>query len=343
MEIHDHGGPGRLAQALASYAAASGESHTLRAMLDHLPVVAFRIDPEGRLAESSGLARAAIVAERGDSRGRLVREAYADFPEILDALDRAQAGETVEFQIAIGGREYRTVYRPLPDGSIVGVALELRPLAERLAPSAGANALGASVLIVDPRERVRTGLALQLRAAGLHIAAQAEDADAAMRALDPSVDVVVLCSRAGVEPLLRIRAAYPRVRTLAIVVRPTPEAVAWWQERGAHGVMGAEASGGEVAEAVRIVARYGAFVADASHLGARTAPAQLAPRERQVACLLALGLTRAEIAAKMGIAAGTVGVHALRARDKLDVRTDTALALHAIREGWEVVDGIRPD
>ncbi len=335
MEIHDHGGPGRLAQALASYAAASGESHTLRAMLDHLPVVAFRIDPEGRLAESSGLARAAIVAERGDSRGRLVREAYADFPEILDALDRAQAGETVEFQIAIGGREYRTVYRPLPDGSIVGVALELRPLAGA-APEAFS---GPGVLVVDPRARVRAGLATQLAAEGLRISAQAEGASAAMGAVDAGVRVVVLGSRAGVEPLLRIRAAFPDVFVLALIPRLTPQAVAWWQERGAHGVLGAEATGAEVADAVGILARYGVFVADASYVGVASGDV-LTTRQRQIACLLARDMNRAQIAAELDIAASTVSATTSSARKRLGVTTDVGLALYAVREGWVEVDDL---
>jgi DNA-binding NarL/FixJ family response regulator len=53
---------------------------------------------------------------------------------------------------------------------------------------------------------------------------------------------------------------------------------------------------------------------------------RLRPREREVATLVAEGLTNAEIAARLGISPGTVGRHLANIYERLDIHSRAALA-----------------
>lgn len=60
---------------------------------------------------------------------------------------------------------------------------------------------------------------------------------------------------------------------------------------------------------------------------AETGPAPLSPAERQVAELVAEGLTNREVAGRLHVSVKTVETHVARCFTKLDVRNRTALAL----------------
>lgn len=59
----------------------------------------------------------------------------------------------------------------------------------------------------------------------------------------------------------------------------------------------------------------------------------LSAREREVATMLALGATCAEIGSRLSISTKTVDTHRLRVLRKLELRSAVALARFAIRHG----------
>lgn len=65
-----------------------------------------------------------------------------------------------------------------------------------------------------------------------------------------------------------------------------------------------------------------------------TTPATLSPREKEVACLRAQGLTTREIAERFGLADKTVKAHQTQIYRKLGIHNTALLTLHAVREGW---------
>lgn len=71
---------------------------------------------------------------------------------------------------------------------------------------------------------------------------------------------------------------------------------------------------------------------------ARTKNPDLTEREKQIACMLALGRTPSEIAAELVISVKTVCTHRDHVREKLSVRNDVALARHALRVGWVTLE-----
>mgnify|MGYP003731301599 CR=1 FL=1 len=101
-----------------------------------------------------------------------------------------------------------------------------------------------------------------------------------------------------------------------------------------------------VIAAVRSVARGFAYFcpavqarlvvsADGTRLASRdpTLAGSLTPREREVLCYLARGLSKKDIAETMCISVKTVDFHCTRVMDKLDIHDRVELARYAIREG----------
>ena len=65
----------------------------------------------------------------------------------------------------------------------------------------------------------------------------------------------------------------------------------------------------------------------------RAAEYHLTERELEVLCLVCGGLGNKEAGAPLGIAAGTVRIHMMNARRKLDVRTNSGACLRASERG----------
>lgn len=68
--------------------------------------------------------------------------------------------------------------------------------------------------------------------------------------------------------------------------------------------------------------------------------APLSPREREILCLIALGSTSKEIAAKLFISAATVETHRTNLMSKLGVRNVAGLVLYAFQYGLLDVPGV---
>lgn len=316
-----------LAQAVGSLETPEAEAPfaALDLLLRRLPVVVFRIDPEGRIAEASGRARDAVTAVRGDSRGLRLADAYRDVPAILDAYERARRGETVEIDAELAGRRYRAAYTPLHDGSVLGVAVP----AGAEEPAADA----VRVAVAEPSPRQRAGLVADLDAErALRVVAAPDDPDAVLAALGArQADVLVVAAALGEAFVRRAAVADPAVRVLVLVAALRPGRVAAWFGAGARGVLPATATQRELAEAVGALHRFGAFLCEVE---APELDGPLSAAERRAVTLLADGLSRDAIAGRLGIAPDSVSSLLSKARKRLGIGTLVGLARHAYRQGW---------
>jgi DNA-binding NarL/FixJ family response regulator len=206
-------------------------------------------------------------------------------------------------------------------------------------------------VVADDHAMVRRGLALLLGAeADLRVVGEAADGEQAIAlALDLRPDVVVMDVampvKDGAEATREIKLARPEIAVVALTGYDDPEQVARLLEAGAGGFLVKGASGAELAEAVRAVAR-GELVLPAEvaarallHASGR-APTRDRPRsllsERELEVLRAAsqGLPNKEIARRLGLSVRTVHTHLGNVFAKLGVNTRTEAALLALRRRW---------
>jgi DNA-binding NarL/FixJ family response regulator len=210
------------------------------------------------------------------------------------------------------------------------------------------------VLVVDDQIMIRDGLATLLSAAGdIEVVGQAGDGRAAVdlaRTLEP--DVVVMDIRMpvldGLAATAEIASAGPRPGVLILTTFDLDEYVYEALGAGASGFLLKDASGAELVEAVRVVARgdallapsvtrrlIGAFARRRRHeRPASGAAAGLTPRELDVLRLVARGLSNAEIAAELVLAEQTVKTHVGNMLAKLGLRDRTQAVVFAYENGY---------
>lgn len=61
---------------------------------------------------------------------------------------------------------------------------------------------------------------------------------------------------------------------------------------------------------------------------------ELSPQQREVATMIARGLSSKQIAARMGLALNTVEVHRYRLMKRLGLKTVAGVVHYAIQQGW---------
>jgi DNA-binding NarL/FixJ family response regulator len=211
-----------------------------------------------------------------------------------------------------------------------------------------------SLLLADEQALLRTGFRTVLGAeAGLTVVGEAGDGVQAVeltRRLLPDVVVfdLALPRLDGVELTRSVMAAGLPVRMLALTADPesAPSVVQVLRE-GAAGVLDKDASGAELAAAIRAVAAGQRVLApsalhrllhDDAHRESASGPtdepeaptearedlAGLTDREREVLLLLGRGRSNAEIAAELGVGETTVKTHVGRVLTKLSLRDRVA-------------------
>ncbi|MFF3396070.1 response regulator [Streptomyces sp. NPDC002669] len=216
------------------------------------------------------------------------------------------------------------------------------------------------VLIADDQAMVRDAFSVLLGVQpDIEVVATADDgAQAVERTDELAPDVVVMDIRMpnmdGIEATRRI-AARPgsRTRILILTTFDLDEYVYEALRAGASGFLLKDASGDQLARAVRVVAAGDALLAPGLTMrliteyarvtaGPRRAAGarveELTPRETEVLCQIALGLSNEEIAQRLTIAEETVKTHVGRILMKLGLRDRTQAAVHAY-EGGLVVPG----
>ena len=200
------------------------------------------------------------------------------------------------------------------------------------------------VLIVDDHVMVRVGLRKLLKEAGdLELVGEAADGVAAVSEfsrLQPDVVLMdlVMPVMDGAQATARICRQSPGARIVAMTSFDQADLVRGALDAGALGCLLKDACPEVLYEAVREAAQGRASI-DCAALGAaarrRTDELgrDLSPRERQVLCCLATGLTNEEIAAQLDISLGTVRVHVGKVLKKLSVPNRTAAVVAALEHG----------
>jgi DNA-binding NarL/FixJ family response regulator len=211
------------------------------------------------------------------------------------------------------------------------------------------------VLIADDQAMVREGFSVLLNAQpGIQVVGLAEDgADAVAKAADLHPDVIVMDIRMpglnGIEAARRITAD-PGLATKVLILTTfdLDEYVYEALRAGASGFLLKDASGVQLAEAVRVVAAGEALlspnitrrlIAEFARLGGTPRPpaqarvGDLTERETEVVALIAHGLSNAEIAGRLVLAEQTVKTHVGRILNKLQLRDRTQVAVFAYETG----------
>ena len=207
------------------------------------------------------------------------------------------------------------------------------------------------ILLVDDHQMMRDGLRSILDLEDdLDVVGEAGNGYQALemaRMLQPDVTVmdVGMKDLNGIEATRQIIAQNPRAKVVALSTHSSEPYVISMLEAGACGYVLKDAAVDEMRRAIRVVAEGHHFLSPevagsvvASRLrnpsqNGASAPAVLAPRERQILQLLAEGHTSAEIARQLHIATTTVDSHRRNIMKKLDLHSVAELTKYAIREG----------
>jgi DNA-binding NarL/FixJ family response regulator len=211
------------------------------------------------------------------------------------------------------------------------------------------------VLIADGQRLVRAGLRALLevhrQVAVVGEAADGEEAVAEVAKLSPDVVLIDadLPGLGRVETTALI-AAESRVRVLVVTRSEDDERILPLLRAGATGLLGKDAAPREVVQAVIALARAEAVLSPTltarliEELAAGPDPCpphsdlldELTAREREVVALVALGLTNAEIAARLGMSRATAKTHVSRAMVKLNAHDRAKLVVFGYEAGFVV-------
>ena len=202
------------------------------------------------------------------------------------------------------------------------------------------------VLVVDDQQLLRRGLVMLFGTVeGVDVVAQAAHGAEALAVLRAEeVDVVLADAKMpvmdGIELVRQCSRAHPDLPVLVLTTFDEPDVVQGAVAAGAAGFLLKDTSIESLAEAVRAVAQGGLVIDPRVARLALAAPqndktessmspvlAILTPTEREVAALVAEGLTNQEIAARMVLAEGTVKNHVSALLRKLQATDRTVLAL----------------
>lgn len=213
-----------------------------------------------------------------------------------------------------------------------------------------------TVMVVDDQRAARMGLSLIInRADDLRVVAQATDGQDALDQLThletdrcSLPDVVLMDIRMpvlnGMEAIARISQLHPSVKTLALTTYDQDDYAFGALSAGASGFLLKDTRTAQLHQAIRAVAsgdailtpritrellRRHAFrpVASPQQRAARERLERLSPREREVAELVAQGLTNSEIAQRLVIATDSVKKNVTRILAKLDLRDRVQLVI----------------
>ena len=220
--------------------------------------------------------------------------------------------------------------------------------------SAGGRAL--AVMIVDDQKAARMGLSLTInRADDLRVVAQADNGQDALDQLDGLAqrherlpDVVLMDIRMpvlnGVDATARITRLHPTIKTLVLTTYDQDDYAFGALSAGAAGFLLKDTRRDQLHQAIRAVASGDAIltpritrellnrhmlrpIVTPQQRAAQQQLGMLSPREREVAELVAQGLTNAEIAQRLTIAADSVKKNVTRILGKLNLRDRVQLVI----------------
>jgi DNA-binding NarL/FixJ family response regulator len=209
------------------------------------------------------------------------------------------------------------------------------------------------VVIADDQGMVRSGFTILLNSEpDIEVVGEAVNGrEAVSRAAELEPDVILMDVRMpvldGLQATREITALGGAPRVLVLTTFDLDDYVYQALRWGASGFLLKDASAGELADAVRVVAAGDALlapgvtrrlIAEFARLGAPRGPSrdqlrQLTEREAEVLALVARGLSNAEIAARLVVAEQTVKTHVSRILAKLGLRDRTQAVVLAYETG----------
>lgn len=209
------------------------------------------------------------------------------------------------------------------------------------------------VVVADDQGMVRSGFSILLNAQpGIEVVAEAANGkEAVAQASELRPDVVLMDVRMpvldGLQATRLITALPVPPKVLVLTTFDLDDYVYEALRSGASGFLLKDASAGELAAAVRLVAAGDALlspgvtrrlIAEFARLGAPRSPGRkqlegLTERESEVLALVARGLSNSEIAGRLVIAEQTVKTHVSRILTKLGLRDRTQAVVLAYETG----------
>lgn len=204
------------------------------------------------------------------------------------------------------------------------------------------------VLVADDHPIVRTGLRALIEAdpdmAFVGEASNGHEAIQKFLALQPDVMVLDLQmpQKSGLEAVKELRDQRPDARCLLLTMHEEPSLARKALEAGCLGYVAKHAIGTELTSAIKAVAEGRLYVnADRDGLseppdlegGEQGALSRLSGREKQVAVMLARGLTAREIGEAIHLSHKTVGTYRGRIYDKLGVHSRGEITEVVLRAG----------
>ena len=231
-----------------------------------------------------------------------------------------------------------------------------RPVARPGTASSSSDLRPITVMIVDDQRATRMGLSLIInRADDLQVTAEAVHGQDALDQLAvlleerrPLPDVVLMDVRMpvlnGIDATARISQLYPSIRVLVLTTYDQDEFAFGALSAGASGFLLKDTRTADLHQALRAVSSGDAIltpritrellnrhmlspVASPRQRAARQRLDDLSPREREVADLVAQGLTNAEIAQRLVLAPDSVKKNVTRILTKLDLRDRVQLVI----------------
>jgi DNA-binding NarL/FixJ family response regulator len=139
----------------------------------------------------------------------------------------------------------------------------------------------------------------------------------------------------GIEAVKQIRAEFPEARIIALTSFDGDQEIYRALEAGVRGYLLKEMVHTEVLSAIRAVYAGKRLMSQevAERLGEYFNQGGLTPREVEVLTLVAQGLANKEIAAKLGIAGGTIKIHVQNILAKLNATDRTHAVTIALKRG----------
>jgi len=199
-----------------------------------------------------------------------------------------------------------------------------------------------TVLLADDHPFMRAGVEAVLRGSPYQLLATVSDGDAALAAIkqhDPDICIfdVRMPGRDGVATLQAMRESGDERPVVLLTAELTDRALYTAVKAGVNGIVLKDGAEDALIECLNTVAAGGRAIdpglmdraLDLAMTGGSDPLAKLAPREREIAELVAKGLRNREIADRLTMSEGTVKVYLHGIYQKVGVENRTALALMA--------------